>query len=183
MEHCIVYGHELYLKKKNNEKYKEKNKIADLLPISIVLKLKQLGKKAKLNVANSKKNKKFEVFDIIDAQMSKEQKEVYERIINLKQNQEEFSTVWATETQISNFIYKTLKEAKNDINNCYGEMGFNSVTNTKSQGTYSFKDENYGLHFLKDKFKIIGIDKEKTKLSLLEIQNNQNTCIPGNGCC
>ena len=28
-----------------------------------------------------------------------------------------------------------------------------------------------------------GIDKEKTKLSLLEIQNNQNTCIPGNGCC
>ena len=72
----------------------------------------------------------------------------------MKQNQEEFSTVWATETQISNFIYKTLKESKNDINNCYGEMGFNAVTNTKSQGTYSFKDENYGLNFLKDKLHI-----------------------------
>lgn len=28
-----------------------------------------------------------------------------------------------------------------------------------------------------------GIPKEKSKLALKEIQNNQNNCIPGNGCC
>ena len=28
-----------------------------------------------------------------------------------------------------------------------------------------------------------GIPIEKTKLAINEIQNNQNTCIPGNGCC
>jgi len=95
----------------------------------------------------SSQKKKFEVFDIIDASMSKEQLEVYNRLIKLKESQEEYSTVYSTETQISNFIYQTLADSKNNLNNCYGENGFKTVT-TKSAGSYSFKDEKYGKNFL-----------------------------------
>ena len=99
-------------------------------------------------------NKKFEVFDIIDAPMSKEQLEVYNKLIKLKETHEEYSTVWTSETQISNFIYQTLDDANNNLNNCYGENGFKAITNSKVSGSYSFKDEKYGKHFLMENLHI-----------------------------
>ena len=117
----------------------------------------------------SNNNIKFEIFNIIDAQMSKEQKKVYNKIIKLNKDKEEFSTVWATETQISNFIYQTLEDANNDINNCYGENGFKSITNKNNNGSYTFKDEMYGLNLLMDK---IHIYSKKIALILKNIEKS-----------
>lgn len=105
------------------------------------------------NIYSSLK-KKFEVFDIIDAPMSKEQLSVYNKLNKLKESQEEYSTVWSTETQISNFIYQTLDEANNNLNNCYGENGFKAITNSKVSGSYSFKDEKFGKNFLMENLHI-----------------------------
>ena len=119
---------------------------------------------------NIKSSNKFEVFDIIDATMSKEQKQVYNRIIELKKTQEEFSTVWSTETQISNFIYQTLEQANNDIYSCYGEGGFKAILNNKSQGSYSFKDEKTGMNFLKEN---IHIYSKKISMILENIEKSE----------
>ena len=99
-------------------------------------------------------NKKFEVFDIIDAPMSKEQSKVYNKLIKLKDTQEEYSTVYSTESQIGNFIYQTLDDSNNNINNCYGENGFKAITNSKVSGSYSFKHEKYGKNFLMENLHI-----------------------------
>lgn len=97
------------------------------------------------------KKKKFELFDIIDCPMDKTQKDVYNKIIKLKKEKEEASTVWATETQVSNFVYQSLKDANDDFNDCYGEQGFKSITIKNKDGSYYFKEEDYGLNFIGDK--------------------------------
>ena len=105
------------------------------------------------NIYSSQK-KKFEVFDIIDSPMSREQLEVYNKLIKLKKTQEEYSTVWSSESQISNFIYQSLDDSNDNLNNCYGENGFKSITNSKVSGSYSFKDEKYGKNFLMENLHI-----------------------------
>ena len=106
------------------------------------------------NETNFYKNKiKFETFDIIDTPMLKDQLKVYKETIRLKKTKEEVSTVYAAETQISNFIYQSLDEAKNDINNCYGESGFKSIFKKTPNGTYRFKNEEYGKRFIGENLK------------------------------
>ena len=103
---------------------------------------------------NFYKNKiKFETFDIIDTPMLKEQLKIYKKTMIMKKNKEEVSTVYSAETQISNFVYQSLEEATGDINNCYGERGFKSIFKKTPNGTYRFKNEEYGKRFLGENLK------------------------------
>ena len=95
----------------------------------------------------------FKIFDIIDAPMQKRQLEVYNYKKKLIKEKEEESTIWSAETQISNFIYQTLKETKNDISMCYGEEGFKGIIKKIDNNTYKFKNEDFGLRFLKHNIK------------------------------
>ena len=100
------------------------------------------------------KNKiKFETFDIIDCEMKDNQKEIYKKAMELKKSKEDISSVYSTETQISNFVYQSYKDSKQDINICYGENGFNSIFNKTKNGTYRFKKEEYGKNFIGENLK------------------------------
>lgn len=106
------------------------------------------------NENNFYKNKiKFETFDIIDTPMLKDQLKVYKETMKLKKKKEEISTVYSAETQISNFVYQSLEEAKDDIQNCYGESGFKSIFKKTQNGTYRFKNEEYGKRFIGENLK------------------------------
>ena len=71
-----------------------------------------------------------------------------------------FSVAYNTEIQMSNFMYQTLKESRNQPRFCYGERGFNSICK-KIPKKYSFKfeDEDMGKRFLPD-----GLKKHGPKL-------------------
>ena len=92
--------------------------------------------------------------------MEKEQlKVVITRKVNRKGEEE--TTIWSAETQITNFIYQTLNETKNDISLCYGEEGFNKCA-SKYSGSYKFKNEDFGIRFLKKNIK-----QYSSKISLI----------------
>ena len=100
-------------------------------------------------IYDNKEKFNFEILDVIDAPMQKEHLKVY----NLKKlilEKEDESSIWSAETQISNFIYQTLNQSKNDISVCYGEEGFKSITVRTSPNSYKFKNEKIGQNFLKE---------------------------------
>lgn len=71
-----------------------------------------------------------------------------------------FSVAYNTEIQMSNFMYQTLKESKNQPKFCYGEKGFNSICKKlPKKYTFKFEEEDMGKRFLGD-----GLKKHGPKL-------------------
>jgi hypothetical protein len=161
-----INGYVSYLKSENILSFPTRISAKFIIPDKIMTTYpKKLIKSNELD----DKTFKFKIFDVIDAPMKKEQAKVY----NYKQEQinkkEDSSSIWAAETQISNFIYNTLSESKNDVSLCIGEEGFKNVTTKVNNNTYKFKKEDYGKRFLRDN---IAIYSSKIKLILDHISKS-----------
>lgn len=93
---------------------------------------------------------KMKFLELIDCKMSKQQLEVYEEILK-----SDNTYAWTNESQITNFIYNTLKDSKDNISICFGSQGFNNIIIPKKskKDAYKFKDEEYGKRFLGDELK------------------------------
>ena len=71
-----------------------------------------------------------------------------------------FSVAYNTEIQMSNFMYQTLRESRNQPKFCYGEKGFSSICKKiPKKYTFKFEEEDMGKRFLGD-----GLKKHGPKL-------------------
>lgn len=115
-------------------------------------------------------NHKMSFLELVNCQMSNEQKKVYQRIIN-----SQTSTAWSDESQVSNFIYSTFDDLGSDDFSpdlCYGKKGFNLIMKPKKSNkeSYSFKDEEIGKRFLPENIK-----KYSSKVyKIIKILENSN---------
>lgn len=88
---------------------------------------------------------KLQYLDLVDCPMEGVQKDIYNRKMESKST----SFSWIEETIISNFVYQSFDESKNNIKMSAGSKGLKSVIRErKGNQSYRFKDEEYGKRFL-----------------------------------
>ena len=93
-------------------------------------------------------NYEMSFLEIVSSPMGKIQKNVYQKVLNNKN-----ATAWTEESQVSNFVYQSLKETDGQTINCYGKNGFKQMFNTRLGGknsSYTFKNEEDGNKFLEN---------------------------------
>lgn len=116
---------------------------------------------------------KMSFLELINCPMSKEQKEIYNKVM-----ESENKSIWNDETQCSNFIYSTFddlgsNEYSPDL--CYGKKGFNLIMKDRKNNndSYKFKNEEYGKRFLPENIK-----KYSAKIYKI-IKNLEKSCEHG----
>jgi hypothetical protein len=89
----------------------------------------------------------MKLMEIVKSPMGKHQKKIYNKYMS---DNLVTKGTWITESSISNFVYSSLSEAKNDISLTYGSEGFNNIVKPqrRKNTSFQFQDEEYGKRFL-----------------------------------
>lgn len=113
--------------------------------VNIPNQILNLNKYPKIPTIFKDLNHDMRFLEIVSSPMGKIQKEVYKKVLNNKT-----ATAWTEESQVSNFVYQSLKETDNQIINCYGKNGFKKLFNPRIGGknsSYTFRKEEDGKKF------------------------------------